>query len=98
MVDGEMKKILRDTLHVEGRANGEILKASTWKGQYTTLSRIAPVLIGILDACIPNQCSKRQCMVVSCIAILVKSHHRLTVFHLYYHLFFILDTQENRYV
>ena len=40
MVAGEMKRIVRDstfTVHVEG-ANGESLKASTWKGQYTTYS------------------------------------------------------------
>ena len=84
MVAAEMKKILMDTtckVKVEG-ANSDALKASTWEDQYTTLSRIAPVLIGILDACVPNQSSKRQCTIVSCVAILVKSHHRLSIFHL----------------
>ena len=66
MVAAEMKKILMDTtckVKVEG-ANSDALKASTWEDQYTTLSRIAPVLIGILDACVPNQSSKRQCTIV----------------------------------
>lgn len=89
MVAEEMKKILNDatySVHVQGM-NRDNFKVNTWKDQYTTLSRIAPVLIGILDACIPRaryscKSSKRHCIITSCVAVLVKSHSKLNISHL----------------
>lgn len=76
MVAEEMKKILNDatySVHVQGM-NRDNFKVNTWKDQYTTLSRIAPVLIGILDACIPRaryscKSSKRHSIITSCVAV-----------------------------
>ena len=89
MVAEEMKKILNDatySVHVQGM-NRDNFKVNTWKDQYTTLSRIAPVLIGILDACIPRaryscKSSKRHSIITSCVAVLVKSQSKLNISHL----------------
>ena len=49
----------------------------------SALQHVAPVLTGILNASIPRNSSRRQCTMASCIGILVKSHGRSTLAHLF---------------
>lgn len=79
----EMKNILRDSTVTVKDSNPGIFTTDTWENHYTALQHIAPVLSGILDACIPKNSSRRQCTMASCIAILVNSHGRSTLAHLF---------------
>ena len=83
MIQAEMQLILRDcTCTVKCKPRIHCIPFLHGIAMhYTALKRVAPVLTGILDACIPRNSSKRQTIIVTCIAILVKSHCK-TVIHL----------------
>lgn len=82
MIRAEMKRILRECTCTVKEANREDMESRSWDRHYTSVKCVAPVLVGILEACIPKNSKKREDIIVSCIAILAKSHGKLTVFHL----------------
>ncbi|KAL5475126.1 hypothetical protein EMCRGX_G027185 [Ephydatia muelleri] len=81
----EMKNILtsRDCTVTLNESNPGIFTSDAWENQFTALQHVAPVLTGILNASIPRNSSRRQCTMASCIGILVKSHGRSTLAHLF---------------
>ena len=81
----EMKNILtsRDCTVTLNGSNPGIFTSDAWENQFTALQHVAPVLTGILNASIPRNSSRRQCTMASCIGILVKSHGRSTLAHLF---------------
>lgn len=79
----EMSQVLHDTTFTVKKAQRENLTARSWESQYTSLQQKAPVLVGFLDACIPKNSSKRESTIMTCIGILVKSHNRNTLLHLF---------------
>ena len=82
MIRAEMKSILRVcTCTVKGASREDMASHSSDR-HYTSLKSVAPVLIGILEACIPTNSFKRDDIIASCIAILAKSHGKHTVVHL----------------
>ena len=82
VICAEMKELLKESTITVSGASPEVFTRHTWHSHYATLQRIAPFLVGILDACIPKSSSRRQCTIAICIAVLVKSHRRSTLFHL----------------
>eukprot|EP00731_Ephydatia_muelleri_P034358 Em0056g17a len=82
MIRAEMKSILRVcTCTVKGASREDMASHSSDR-HYTSLKSVAPVLIGILEACIHKNSFKRDDIIASCIAILAKSHGKHTVVHL----------------
>lgn len=79
MIRAEMKNVLRESTVTVRGSNREMFTTQTWESQYTKLQQLAPVLVGILEVCIPKHSSKKLCIMASCIAILVKSHGRSTL-------------------
>eukprot|EP00731_Ephydatia_muelleri_P025385 Em0017g468a len=93
MIRVEMKNVLKESIVTVTNSDRDVFTTRTWENHYTELQRIAPVLLGILDACIPKHSSRRQCTIAGVIAILVKSHGRSTLAHFWY---FIQDMKQNR--
>eukprot|EP00731_Ephydatia_muelleri_P002182 Em0001g2182a len=83
MIRVEMKNVLKESTVTVTDSDREVFTTRTWESHYTELQRIAPVLLGILDACIPKHSSRRQCTIAGVIAILVKSHGRSTLAHFF---------------
>ena len=79
MIRAEMKNVLRESTVTVRGSNREMFTTQTWESQYTKLQQLAPLLVGILEACIPKHSSKKLCIMANCIAILVKSHGRSTL-------------------
>ncbi|KAL5510576.1 hypothetical protein EMCRGX_G006142 [Ephydatia muelleri] len=82
MIRVEMKNVLKESTVTVTNSDRDVFTTRTWESHYTELQRIAPVLPGILDACIPKHSSRRQCTIAGVIAILVKSHGRSTLAHI----------------
>ena len=76
----EMKDIIKHCTILVKNASFATSYANS-HSHYITLKRVAPVLIGMLDACIPKNSPKRLSITLACIAILVKSHGRNTIIH-----------------
>lgn len=57
MIRAEMKKILRESTVTVRGSNRDTFTTQTWENQYTKLQQLAPVLVGILEACIPKHSS-----------------------------------------
>ena len=83
MIRVEMKNVLKESTVTVTNSDRDVFTTRTWESHYTELQRIAPVLLGILDACIPKHSSRRQCTIAGVIAILVKSHGRSTLAHFF---------------
>eukprot|EP00731_Ephydatia_muelleri_P010254 Em0005g840a len=83
MIRVEMKNVLKESTVTVTDSDRDLFTTRTWESHYTELQRIAPVLLGILDACIPKHSSRRQCTIAGVIAILVKSHGRSTLAHFF---------------
>ncbi|KAL5505997.1 hypothetical protein EMCRGX_G007554 [Ephydatia muelleri] len=83
MIRVEMKNVLKESTVTVTDSDRDVFTTRTWESHYTELQRIAPVLLGILDACIPKHSSRRQCTIAGVIAILVKSHGRSTLAHFF---------------
>eukprot|EP00731_Ephydatia_muelleri_P006704 Em0003g952a len=83
MIRVEMKNVLKESTVTVTDSDRDLFTTRTWESHYTELQRIAPVLLGILDACIPKHSSRRQCIIAGVIAILVKSHGRSTLAHFF---------------
>ena len=83
MIRVEMKNVLKESTVTVTNSDRDVFTTRTWESHYTELQRIAPVLLGILDACIPKHRSRRQCTIAGVIAILVKSHGRSTLAHFF---------------
>ena len=77
----EMSQVLHDTTFTVKKAQRENLTAR-YHGRVNTL-HCSRVLVGFLDACIPKNSSKRESTIMTCIGILVKSHNRNTLLHLF---------------
>ena len=71
------EKVFRESTVTVRGSNRDMFTTQIWENQYTKLQQLAPVLVGILEACIPKHSSRKQCIMASCIAILVKSYSRL---------------------
>ena len=74
MIRVEMKNVLKESTVIVTDSDRDVFTTRTWESHYTELQRIAPVLLGILEACIPKHSSRRQCTIAGVIALLVKSH------------------------
>eukprot|EP00731_Ephydatia_muelleri_P002391 Em0001g2391a len=83
MIRVEMKNVLKECTVTVTNSDRDVFTTRTWESHYTELQRIVPVLLGILDACIPKHSSRRQCTLAGVIAILVKSHGRSTLAHFF---------------
>ena len=83
MIRVEMKNVLKESTVTVTNSDRDVFTTRTWESHYTELQHIAPVLLGILDACIPKHSSRRQCTIAGVIAILVKSHGRSTLAHFF---------------
>ena len=83
MIRVEMKNVLKESTVTVTDSDRDVFTTRTWESHYTELQRIAPVLLGILDACIPKHSSRRQCTIAGVTAILVKSHGRSTLAHFF---------------
>ena len=83
MIRVEMKNVLKESTVTVTNSDRDVFTTRTWESHYTELQRIAPVLLGILDACIPKHSSRRQCTIAGVISILVKSHGRSTLAHFF---------------
>ena len=79
----EMKNVLKESTVTVTDSDRDVFTTHTWESHYPELQRVVPVLLGILDACIPEYSSRRQCTIAGVIAILVKSHGRSTLAHLF---------------
>ena len=78
-----MKNVLKESTVTVTNSDRDVFTTRTWESHYTELQRIAPVLLGILDACIPKHSSRRQFTIAGVIAILVKSHGTSTLAHFF---------------
>ena len=63
MIRVEMKNVLKQSTVTVIDSDRDVFTTRTWESHYTELQRIAPVLLGILDACIPKHSSRRQCTI-----------------------------------
>ena len=79
MIRKEMSQVLHDTEKSSTRKPYSQIMGES----YTSLQQKGPVLVGFLDACIPKNSSKRESTIMTCIGILVKSHNRNTLLHLF---------------
>ena len=61
----------------------EALKTVTFHSLYVILEEKAPILMGILRACIPKTSAKTQTVSIMCIAMLIKIHQSVTVIQLF---------------
>lgn len=57
----------------------ENLKQFDWDKLYTTIQSKAPLLHGVLEACIPQNSRMKKCVIVMCTVMLIKTHRRHTV-------------------
>ena len=80
-VKNEMKAVCNDPTFV-GRSIGS-LKTVTFDSLYAILEKNAPIIMGILRACIPPTSVKIQSVSLMCIATLIKTHQSFTLVHMY---------------
>ena len=66
MIRVEMKNVLKESTVTVTNSDRDVFTTRTWESHYTELQRIAPVLLGILDACIPKHSSRSWRYSYSC--------------------------------
>ena len=76
-INDEMKALCSDPAVV--RRDIETLKSVTFHSLFLTLEQKAPVLMGILRACIPKTSANVKVVSLVCVAILMKTHQSITV-------------------
>ena len=87
LVREDMKRILSDTTLKFEDVSLKVLTSYTWEGLYIQLTQLAPTLMGLLDTCVARCSPKRHSILLTCVAVLVKSHHRQTLIHILISLF-----------
>ena len=93
-----MKNVLKESTVTVTDSDRDVFTTRTWESHYPELQRIVPVLLGILDACIPKYSSRRQCTITGVIAILVKSLAGVLLLIYSHRWYFIKDMQQDRYL
>ena len=76
-IKAEMKAVCSDPNLLMGEI--EVLKTVTFNSLSAILKDKAPILMGLMRACIPKTSAKMQTVSLMCIAMLIKTHQSITV-------------------